>query len=45
MICAALIAATFVVLAMGCDKHSYPVTGAASKGRKTQQAKLQSQFL
>jgi len=41
---AVLMAATFVLLAMGCASHSYPVTGAAAKGRKAQQAKLQSQF-
>jgi hypothetical protein len=41
---AALIAATFVLLAMGCASHSYPVTGAAAKGQKAQQQRLQSQF-
>lgn len=41
---AVLIAATFLMLAMGCAFHSYPVTGAAAKGQKAQQAKLQSQF-
>lgn len=41
---AVLIAATFVLLVMGCAKHSYPVTGAAAKGQKEQQSRAQSQF-
>ena len=41
---AVLIAVAFVLLAMGCNSRSYPLTPAGAKAKKAQQQRLQSQF-
>lgn len=44
LLAAVFIALAFVLFAMGCASSSYPVTKAASKAQKGQQARLQQQF-